>query len=158
MKKIYYLLLVLTVLSSCAVKTSTLRFSNFEIKDENGMTKIKVDKSGVVKISGNEIGTINKNGTLNDKNGNLVARITDDNFLQDKDGKNLIKIDANGKMDNGSGSFIEWSETGELLMGNKKKGMHITPVDKKSFRAASTILFLYLSASGDKSTTPKGIE
>ena len=155
MKKVFYLFLVLSVLSSCAIKTNQLRFSKFEITDK-GVSRIMVDENGIIKRSGSgdRIGKINKNGTFNDKDGNLVLKITDDNFLQNKDGKKLIKIDANGKMDNGSGMYIEWSESGELLKGNKKTGMRITPVDKKSFRAASTILFIYLSDGAIKTSGP----
>lgn len=145
MKNLFYLLLASTLLFSCGTKKEKLQFSAFEIKNENGVTGITVNKNGEIKMGGNDIGTINPNGSLNDKDGNLLAKMTDDNFLQDKDGNNLIKIDKNGKMDNGSGMFIEWSENGELLKGNEKTGMSITPVDKESFQAASIILFLYSS-------------
>ncbi len=145
MKTLFYLLLASTLLFSCGTQKEKLQFSEFKIKNENGETGITVNKNGAIKISGEDIGTINSDGTLNDKEGNLLAKMTDDYFLQDKDGNNLIKIDENGKMDNGSGMFIEWSESGELLKGNEKTGMSVTPVDKNSFQAASIILFLYLN-------------
>lgn len=146
MKKIFYLLLISTLLFSCGSKTDKLQFSEFEIKDEKGISRITVNENGKIRVSGEDIGTINTDGILNDKNGNLLAKITDENILQEKDGKNLIKIDENGKIDNGSGMLIEWSENGELLKGNEKAGMRISPVDKKSFQAASIILYLYLSS------------
>jgi hypothetical protein len=144
-KNVFYLLFISTLLLSCGTKAEKLQFSEFEIKNGDGVTGVTVNKNGDIKISGEDVGSINTNGTLNDKDGNLLAKITDDNFLQGKDGKNLVKIDENGKMDNGSGMFIEWSESGELLKGNEKTGMIIKPVDKKSFQAASIILYLHLS-------------
>jgi hypothetical protein len=126
------------------MKTGKLEFSEFEIKDENGKTRITVSENGIIKINGEDIGKINRDGALNDKEGKLLAKITEDTILQDKDGKNLIKIDKSGTMDNGSGAFIKWSESGELLKANEKTGMNISPVDKESFQSASIILFLYL--------------
>lgn len=48
-------------------------------------------------------------------------------------------------MDNGSGTFMEWSENGELMKGNEKTGMKLSPVKTDTFRNASIILFLYLN-------------
>ncbi len=145
MKNLFFLLFTSIILASCGASTDKLEFSEFEIKDENGTTGITVDESGVIKMNAEKIGNINSDGSLNDKDGKLIAKITEDNFLQDKGGKNLIKIDENGTMDNGSGTFIKWSENGELLRGSEKTGMTISPVDKKSFQSASIILFLYLN-------------
>lgn len=145
MKKLFYFLFVSVIMISCGTKTDRLQFSQFEIKDENGTTGITVSETGKIKISGEEIGEINKDGTLNDKEGQLLAKITEDNILQDKDGQSLIKIDQNGTMDNGSGTYIKWTDSGELLKGTEKTGMTISPVDKKTFQSASIILFLYLN-------------
>lgn len=145
MKKLFYLLFVSVIMVSCGTKADKLEFSEFEIKDENGKIGITVSENGIIKISGEDIGKINTNGSLSDKDGKLIAKITDNNILQDKDGKSLIKIDKNGTMDNGSGTLIKWSESGELLKGNEKTGMQISPVDKKSFQSASIILFLYFN-------------
>lgn len=145
MKKLFYLLFVSVIMVSCGTKTDKLEFSEFEIKDGNGKTGISVSENGTIKISGENIGKINKDGTLNDKEGKLLAKITEENILQGKDGENLIKIDKNGTMDNGSGTFIKWSDSGELLKGDEKTGMNISPVDKESFQSASIILFLYLN-------------
>tara|TARA_R110002050_G_scaffold238657_2_gene374751 strand:- start:1129 stop:1260 length:132 start_codon:yes stop_codon:yes gene_type:complete len=40
----------------------------------------------------------------------LLAKLTDGNVLQDKNGNSLVKIDAFGKVENGSGMLIEWSK------------------------------------------------
>lgn len=145
MKNLFYLLFLVAVVISCETKTDRLGFSKFEIKDETGKTGITVSETGIIEIGGEKIGKINRDGTVNDKDGKLLAKITEENILQDKDGKNLIKIDENGTIDNGSGAYIKWAENGELLKGTEKTGMIITPVDKKSFQAASIILFLYLN-------------
>jgi hypothetical protein len=48
-------------------------------------------------------------------------------------------------MDNGSGVLIKWAENGELLKGDIKTGMKISPNDSNLYRTASIILYLYLS-------------
>jgi len=145
MKKLFFFLFVSVIIASCGTKTDRLEFSKFEIKDENGKTGIAVSETGTIKINGEDIGKINRDGTLNDKEGKLLAKITEDNILQDKGGQNLTKIDKRGTMDNGSGTYIKWTDNGELLKGTEKTGMIISPVDKKSFQSASIILFLYLN-------------
>lgn len=144
MKNIFYILFVSTILFSCETKKEKLQFSAFEIKNENTVNGITINDNGEININGQNIGIVYHNGILNNKNGNILAKITDDNFLQDKNGKNLIKIDEYGKMDNGSGLILEWTENGEFLKGTKKTGMSILPVDPKSFRTASAVLYLYL--------------
>jgi len=138
-------LFVSVIMVSCGTKTDKLEFSKFEIKDENGIAGFSVNESGIIKISGEDIGKINKDGKLNDKDGKLLAKITEESILQDKDGQNLIKINENGTMDNGSGTYIKWTEKGELLKGTEKIGMVISPVDKESFQSASIILFLHFN-------------
>ena len=145
MKKQLYLIFISTLLFSCGTKSDRLQFSEFEIKDGNGVSGIAVNKLGNVTINEKVIGEINEDGTLNDKDGKLLAKLTDGNILQDKNGNSLIKIDAHGKMDNGSGMFIEWSKSGELMRGNENTGMRIIPVEEKSFQAASIVLYLYLN-------------
>lgn len=145
MKKLLYFLFVSAILLSCGANTEKLQFSAFEIKDENGITRIVVSKNGEIKVNGENIGLINTDGILQDKDGNLLAKLREDNFFQDQAGENLIKINKNGQMDNGSGMFVEWSATGELLKGNEQTGIHIEPNDSKSYQAASAILYLYLS-------------
>lgn len=132
---------------ACNTKTDKLQFSEFEIKDENGKTAITVSNNGTITISGKTIGTINKDGTLNDIKGNLLAKLNDANILEDKDGKNLTKIDENGVIDNGSGTYIKWNKEGDFIKGSTKTGLTMTPAAEKSFQSASIILFLYLNIS-----------
>lgn len=96
-------------------------------------------------INGNLVGKVNKNGTLSDKNDQVLIKITDENIVQNTEGKALIKIDKNGTMHNGSGILITWSEKGELIKGTENTGITISPSDKHSLQTASVVLFTYLS-------------
>lgn len=138
MKKLF-LCLSLVFLISCGAKT------DFEIKNADGETGIIVQTNGSIIINNEVNGNISKDGTVTDKNGTVIATIGEDNILQDSEGKTLIKIDENGKMDNGSGTFIEWSENGELMRGNESTGMKISPVKNDAYRNASIVFFLYSS-------------
>lgn len=134
-----FLCLSLMLLISCGETTG------FEIKDENGKTGIIVQTNGSIIINNEVIGTITRNGTVTDKDGKVIARIGENDMLLDSNSKAIIKMDKNGKMDNGSGTFIEWSENGELMKGNEKMGIKLSPVKTDTFRNASIVLFLYLN-------------
>ncbi len=145
MKRSICILIVTLLTLSCGSKIDKLPFSEFEIKDENGITGIAIDETGIIRVNEEVIGKISREGKLYDKDEKLLAKITDENIVQDKNGNNLIKIDSKGRMDNGSGIFIQWSENGELMKGDEKTGMNISPVNQKSFQTASIIIFLYLN-------------
>tara|TARA_R110002072_G_scaffold302577_1_gene486387 strand:- start:4967 stop:5392 length:426 start_codon:yes stop_codon:yes gene_type:complete len=138
MKNIFLTLSVL-FLVSCGTQT------DFEIKDENGKTGILVQTNGNILVDNVASGKITKDGTVTDNDGKVIAKIGENNLVTDSEGRALIKITEKGKMDNGSGVYIEWSEDGELMKGNQNTGMKISPVKEDSFRNASIILFLYLS-------------
>ncbi len=97
MKRVVYVLLV-AVLCSFTAKDIRLQFSEFEIKDENGVTRIAVNKTGEIKVGEQLVGKISKDGMLHDNNGELLAKITDDDILENKEGKSLVKIDKDGKL------------------------------------------------------------
>lgn len=145
MKHFTHILFISFILMACATKQDKLHLSDFEIKDENGITRLVVSKNGDIKMNDELMGVIKSDGNINDQNGELVATITADNTLQNKDVQKLVLIDENGQIDNGSGLFIEWTEDGEFLKGAEKTGITIAPVNKKSFQTASAILCLYLS-------------
>lgn len=145
MKKIVYLLIFATMLFSCGNKTEKLNFSKFEIKDQNGVTGIKVDDKGGIYVDGQQSGKVQINAEIKDKSGKVIAKLNDDDILLDSENKPLIKINRNGDMDNGSGVLMKWDENGELMKGDEKTGMSIIPNDKKSYRTASIIVFLYLN-------------
>lgn len=133
------------MLFSCGNKTEKLNFSKFEIKDQNGVTGIKVDDKGGIYVDGQQSGKVQINAEIKDKSGKVIAKLNDDDILLDSENKPLIKINRNGDMDNGSGVLMKWDENGELMKGDEKTGMSIIPNDKKSYRTASIIVFLYLN-------------
>lgn len=127
------------------IESNVLQFSKFKIKGENGKTQIKVSNSGAIKMGKQLIGRINKNGSLTSKEGVVIAQISDDGILKDATGKPLIKIDNTGKIDNGSGKFIKWTDEGQFMKGDENTKITIVPANKDSYQTASIILFLYLS-------------
>lgn len=133
------LLVSISLLISCKATT------DFEIKDQNGTTVMTVKTDGSVISNNKTLGKISKEGTFTDNDGKVTAKMTKNDILIDAKEEPLIKIDSNGKMDNGSGIFIEWSKKGMLMKANQSTGFTITPVDKKSFKKASILLFLYLN-------------
>ncbi len=145
MKKIIYLFTLATLLISWSFQADILKFSSFKIKDKNGKTQLKVSKKGAVKMGGELIGVVHKDGTLTSKDGQLIASISPEGILKDATGKGLVKIDKAGKIDNGSGMYIQWSKDGTFIKGEEDTGIKITPIDEASFQTASLILFLYLS-------------
>ncbi|MGD1842808.1 MAG: hypothetical protein ACFB0B_18205 [Thermonemataceae bacterium] len=118
----------------------------FEIKDGDGKTVVTVQKDGSIMIKGEVKGHITEDGTFSYEE-KIIAKMGESDMLVDAKGETLAKIDENGTIDNGSGVLIKWSESGELMKGDEKMGMKITPAEKSSFRNASIILFLYLSGS-----------
>lgn len=147
MKRIIYLLTLVTLLTSWTLQDDVLNFSAFKIKDESGKTQMRVNKKGNIKMGGKLLGVVHKNGTLTSKEGKVIASISSDGLLKDATGKTLVKIDENGKIDNGSGMYIQWTEKGVFMKGEENTGITMYPVDKDSYQTASLILFLYLSFS-----------
>ncbi len=135
----FFLIISVLFLASCGAET------DFEIKDENGKTGILVQTDGNIIVDNVVTGKITKDGTVTDKDGKIIAKIGKNDIITNSEGDALIKINENGKIDNGSGVFIQWSDNGELMKGNEKVGMKMSPVKKDSYRNASIILFLYLS-------------
>ena len=144
MKTTFFSIMMIALLFACTAKTDKLPFAAFEIKDDKGIVRIAVDESGTILTEGVVIGQINHNGTVNDKDGNLLVKITDSNTLQGADGKDMGTIDATGKIDTGDGIVLEWSESGAFMKNGEKIEIQIAPVDQSSFQAASVVLLLYL--------------
>jgi hypothetical protein len=144
MKNLSILLVVATVLFSCGSEPAVLKFSSFHIEDDQGEVGIIVSDIGDITIESSFVGAIHEDGTITNADEEIAAKLVG-NMLQDKDGNTLILIDENGKMDNGSGVFIEWNEKGELMKGGEPAGMKIEPNKKECYQAASIVLFLHLS-------------
>ncbi|MCT4580975.1 MAG: hypothetical protein N4A35_06115 [Flavobacteriales bacterium] len=145
MKRFFYLFVIATLSISWSLQANLLTFSSFKLKYEGKKTQIKVNNKGVIKMGGELIGIVHKDGKLTSKDGQLIASISPDGILADATGKALVKIDKTGKIDNGSGMYIQWSNDGVFMKGEENTGITIAPVDENSFQTASLILFLYLS-------------
>jgi len=138
-------MLFATLVVSCGIKTERFNYSKFEIKDQNGVVGIIVDDNGNIIINNKLFGKVVKTGKILDKKGKTIAELNNENILVDSLNHPLIKISKNGELDNGSGITIKWSKSGELMKGDVKTGMSISPNDPKSYCTASAILFLSLS-------------
>jgi len=141
MKKFTCLLLITTVLISCGTKNKGLKFSAFEVTDETGVAGIKVEEDGKFFVAGMFTGTVDKNGFIRDTANQVIVEIRNDSVFMAV-GKYLYRINENGTIDDGSGILLKWNKEGELLYGDIKNGIRITPADQNSFQAAS-ILWRY---------------
>jgi|WetSurMetagenome_2_1015567.scaffolds.fasta_scaffold661569_1 hypothetical protein len=130
---------------SCSNKSKRIDISQFEIKDSNGVTGIMLSKNGEILINSKIYGKVKENGEVFDNKNNIIAKLNANGILTDSKDQPLIKISENGVMDNGSGVLIKWAENGELLKGDIKTGMKISPNDSNLYRTASIILYLFLS-------------
>lgn len=136
---------------------SVIQIYPFKIGDKNGAAFIVVDKEGEIKTyekSGKfksewkTIGTISKDGRIADTHGKLLAVLRDTSILEDSAGAPLVRIYADGTLDNGSGVSIRWTKDGTLKQGDLLLDVKLSPANSPARRAASIVFFLASSVQG----------
>ncbi len=128
-----------------------VKLSPFKITDKNGNIHFEMNKTGQIRQDGKPSGSINRKGKVIDIDGKLIASLRDTSILEDSKGTPLVKIDADGTLDNGSGVLIRWMKDGTFTQGDKILDVKLLPSNSPARRAASIVLFLGMNI--DKSTT-----
>jgi hypothetical protein len=143
MKKIIFALCVIGFLTSC--NTDKIAIGEFEIKDGSGIIGLKMKGDGTLTVRDEVVGKVDKTGRIMDVNGKEVAKIEGESIVDAK-GKEITKVGEDGSFKNsGTGERLHWNENGELLKGEEKTGMVISPNDKSLYKAASIVLLMYFT-------------
>lgn len=119
----------------------------FQILDSDGGPAdvvLSMDKHGKCYVGKEFIGTITKAGELKSDTGKLLVRLRGDQLLSDE-GKVILVIKEDGTISNGSGKDITWGPDG--MLKNMEMGLKLVPVDSKSKRAASLLMYSFFGSS-----------
>ena len=130
-------------------KTPSVALVAFRITDKTGHILLEMDRLGKIHQEGKLIGSIDKIGTVVDANGKLMASLRGNRILESSDGKPLVKISADGTLDDESGVLIHWSKDGMFTQGEKMLDAKLTPPNPSARVAASITYFLRSSIGGE---------
>lgn len=140
-----FAILVSVIFSSAFVSAQSLKIDNFTIKTNGGTDLISVKTDGKVSVNGEQIGVLQKDGKLKNKQGETIAEI-------DKSGKITAKqkplgiVNKFGEYDNGSWQTIGWTQGGSFTLADKNS-LTISPNDKKYHQTASFLNVVYFFIS-----------
>ncbi len=114
----------------------------FEISDKSGKVGIKVTDDKSIFMEDKKIGSLDyKENAILDTAGKVVVRLDKNNLLLDVNNKTLAHVDSAGRISNGSGTDIFWSDKGELMKGAENSGYVIKPADPGLYKFASILVF-----------------
>lgn len=131
-----------------ALDSSLVPLSPFKIGDKKGTVYIVVNNKGEIKWIGEAkskkgpVSTISKDGRVVDAHGKLLAVLRDTSILEDSSGTPLVRILADGTLDNGSGVLVSWTKNGTLKQGDSLLDVRLMPANSPARRAASIVFFL----------------
>ena len=118
------------------------------IADDDGKFKFRMDEAGRVFLADQQLCQIRLDGGVADKDGKILAKLTDEGNVVINSGASIGKIAPDGTFSAAGldGRTFSWSEEGTIHLGDEEDPdemvFRIKPADSLSKRAASLLLMM----------------
>jgi len=125
--------------TSCSTQKELVAFKVYSQKDKKIM---KVNKNGILSISGKKLGVLTADGVLTNLENDTLAYQDASGIVYSREHKALGKIDKNGAIEIDQNEKLSWTADGKLQL-KENQSIRVEPNFKEYYDKASFLFIVY---------------
>lgn len=151
-KYLFLLSLLLIIMStSCSTQKDVIAFKMYSQKDKKIM---KVNRSGIVSVSGKKHGILRPDGVLTNLEGDTLAYRALDGIVYSREHKLMGSIDEHGAIELNQDKKFAWTADGKLQV-RENETIRVEPNFKEYYDKASFLFIIYATMASAKEAVEK---